>query len=139
MMLLTLLLFISGCSKEHSATDENETKALIEKVWEYANVNPDGFTLNLETMKPIKYGISVAYLETQDSFDKEGLEIVINHALRNNKIVGGWLNEDNKLYYFDSVKIFKNSDLDEAITFAKQNKQLAIFDLTNLKEIKIEP
>lgn len=138
-MLLTLLLFISGCSKEHSATDENETKALIEKVWEYANINPNGFTLNLETMKPIKYGISVAYLETQNSFDKEGLEIVINHALRNNKIVGGWLNEDNKLYYFDSVKIFKNSDLDEAITFAKQNKQLAIFDLTNLKEIRIEP
>ncbi|MCY4779661.1 hypothetical protein ORI89_08355 [Sphingobacterium sp. UT-1RO-CII-1] len=138
-MLLTLLLFISGCSKEHSATDENETKALIEKVWEYANINPNGFTLNLETMKPIKYGISVAYLETQDSFDKEGLEIVINHAVRNNKIVGGWLNEDNKLYYFDSVKIFKNSDLDEAITFAKQNKQLAIFDLTNLKEIRIEP
>lgn len=138
-MLLTLLLFISGCSKEHSATDENETKALIEKVWEYANINPNGFTLNLETMKPIKYGISVAYLETQDSFDKEGLEIVINHAVRNNKIVGGWLNEDNKLYYFDSVKIFKNSDLDKAITFAKQNKQLAIFDLTNLKEIRIEP
>lgn len=112
-------------------------KQLIERVWEYSQNNPEGFTLNLETFKSVKFGISVAYLETQDSHDKESLENVINHSLRHQKTLGGWLNEENEKFYFDSVKIFKNSELDKAIEFAKQQKQIAIFDLTNLREIKI--
>lgn len=112
-------------------------KQLIERVWEHSQNNPDGFTLNLETFRPVKFGISVAYLETQDSHDKESLENVINHSLRHQKTLGGWLNEENEKFYFDSVKIFKNSELDKAIEFAKEQKQIAIFDLTNLKEIKI--
>ena len=110
---------------------------LIDRVWEHSQNNPDGFTLNLATFRPVKFGISVAYLETQDSHDKESLENVINHSLRHQKTLGGWLNEDNGKFYFDSVKIFKNSELDKAIEFAKEQKQIAIFDLTNLKEIKI--
>jgi len=111
---------------------------LTERVWEYSLNNPDGFTLNIETMKPIKYGISVAYLETQNNFGKESLKRVINHALKHNKTVGGWMDNESKLYYFDSVMIFKNNEIDKAIEFAKQNDQLAIFDLTNLKEIRIK-
>lgn len=110
---------------------------LIERVWEYSQNNPEGFTLNIETMKAVKFGIIVAYYETQDSFGKRTLETVIKHALNHNKVIGGWLNDENGFYYFDSVKIFKNSELPQAIEFAKTNKQLAIFDLTNLKEIKI--
>ena len=41
----------------------------------------------------------------------------------------------NKLYYFDSIKVFKQ--LEPAIEFAKQNKQIAIFDLTNFIQIEI--
>ncbi|MBW2961256.1 hypothetical protein [Mesonia aestuariivivens] len=110
---------------------------LIDRVWEYSLNNPEGFTLNLETMRAVKFGIIVAYYETQDSFGKEALENVINHAMKHNKMIGGWLNNENDFYYFDSVNVFKNSELKKAIEFAKQNKQLAIFDLTNLKEIKI--
>ncbi|MHA7823702.1 hypothetical protein ACVVIH_13145 [Chryseobacterium arthrosphaerae] len=112
-------------------------KQLIERVWEYSLNNPEGFTLDLETLKPVKFGIAVAYLETQDSFDKESLEKVISHSLENGKILGGWLNVENNRFYFDSIKIFKNSELDKALEFAKQEKQIAIFDITNLKEIRI--
>ena len=45
-------------------------KQLIDGVWEYSLINPDGFTLNIETMKPVKYGISVAYQETQTVSEK---------------------------------------------------------------------
>lgn len=113
-------------------------KHLIERVWEYSQNNPNGFTLNIKTLKPIKFGIIVAFKETQNSFGKESLETVINHALQHNNIVGGWLNRDNGLFYFDSSKVFKNSELKKAIEFAKQNEQIAIFDLTNLREIKIK-
>ena len=112
-------------------------KHLIERVWEYSKNNPYGFTINIETMQPVKFGIAVAYLETQDCFNLKGLETVIEHALNHNNVVGGWLNDENGFFYFDSVRIFKNKELDKAIEFAKSNKQLAIFDLTNLKEIRI--
>jgi fructokinase len=113
-------------------------KDLIERVWEYSQNNPDGFTLNIETLKEVKFGIVVAYEETQNSFGKQSLQTVIDHALKNNKTVGGWLNEENGLFYFDSVKVFKNSELVRAIEFGMKNKQIAIFDLTNLKEINLE-
>ncbi|WP_176553138.1 hypothetical protein [Bacteroides sp. KFT8] len=113
-------------------------KQLIDGVWEYSLINPNGFTLNVETMKPVKYGISVAYKETQDSFGKESLNRGINHALEHSKTVGGWFDTDSNRYYFDSVKIFKNSEIDKAIEFAKNHNQLAIYDLTNIKEIRIK-
>lgn len=111
---------------------------LINRVWEYSKNNPAGFTLNIETFKAVKFGIIVAFKDTQNSFGKQSLEHVIKHSLQNGKTVGGWLNEENGLYYFDSVKVFKNQELKEAIQFAIENEQLAIFDLTNLKEIRIE-
>lgn len=112
-------------------------KDLIERVWEYSLNNPYGFTLNIDTLKPIKFGICVAYLDTQNCFGKPGLRRAIEHSLAHQKIIGGWLNDQNKLFYFDSVRIFENRAMKQAIEFAKQNKQLAIFDLTNLREIKI--
>lgn len=113
-------------------------KDLIERVLEYSKNNPNGFTLNIETFKEVKFGIVVAFKETQNHFGIQHLQEVINHALENNKTVGGWLNVENGLYYFDSVKVFKNSELSEALKFASENEQIAIFDLTNLKEIRIK-
>lgn len=113
-------------------------KNLIKRVWEYSKNNPHGFTLNIETFKPIEFGFCVAYEETQDSFGIKGLELVIEHSLKHNKIVGGWLNEDNGMFYFDSVKVFKFRDADKALKMAYSENQLAIVDLTYYKEIKIK-
>lgn len=43
---------------------------LIERVLEYSKNNPNGFTLNIENFKEVKFGIIVAYKETQNSFTK---------------------------------------------------------------------
>lgn len=112
-------------------------KNLFDRVWEYSKNNSYGFTINIKTFEIIKFGICVAYNETQNSFGETGLLFVINHAKTTNNIVGGWLNDENGLYYYDSVKVFKNSELKKAIEFAKEQKQIALFDLTNLKEIII--
>jgi fructokinase len=108
------------------------------KILAIAKENPYGFTFSLETEKMIKKGIAVAYFETQNSHTEIEIEKCINHALENDKNIGGWLNTENNKYYFDSIKVFKNVEKKEAISFAKQNKQIAIFDLTNLEEIKIK-
>ena len=108
---------------------------LISAILERANANPEGFTVDLTTLKKVTKGISVAYIETQDSFGEEGLRRVLNHALSHEKKVGGWLNEENEQFYFDSIRIF--TDLEEAKRFGRENKQIAIFDLKELRLIKL--
>lgn len=108
---------------------------LFDAILEIAGKNPDGFTVDLTTLKKVTKGISVAYLETQDSFGEEGLKRVLNHALMHEKKVGGWLNEENNQFYFDSIRIFTN--LEEAKQFGRENKQIAIFDIGQMRLIKL--
>ncbi len=110
---------------------------LLDCVKGFALKNPHGFTLCLVTKKLIRFGVSVAYKDTQDSHTDEELSKAIEHAMQNEKKVGGWINEDNGKYYYDSVKVFKNFEMEKAKEFAKANEQIAIFDITNLKEIKL--
>jgi len=107
-------------------------KAAIKEI---AKRNPYGFTIELETLKAVKTGIVVAYYETQNSFDDDGLERVLKHAKKHFKTVGGWLNEENGKYYFDSCRIF--TDIEKAKEFGRQNKQIAIFDIGKTQEIKL--
>lgn len=108
---------------------------LFEAIKRIAQENPEGFTVELPSLKWVSKGYVSAYKETQDSFGDEGLRKVLIHAESHDKVVGGWLNEENGLYYFDSDKVFK--DRDEAIKFGKENEQIAIFDLNNLEVIKL--
>lgn len=108
---------------------------LFEAILMIAEANPEGFTVDLTTLKKVTEGISVAYLETQDSFGEDGLKRVINHAEMHEKKVGGWLNEENNEFYFDSIRIF--TDLEEAKRFGRENQQIAIFDISNMRLIKL--
>lgn len=108
---------------------------LFEAIQKIAEANPEGFTVDLTTLKRVTKGISVAYIDTQDSFGEEGLKRVLNHALMHEKRVGGWLNEENQEFYFDSVRIFTN--LEEAKQFGRENKQIAIFDISQMRLIKL--
>jgi fructokinase len=105
------------------------------QILQIAAQNPYGFTFNCKTNSLVKYGIVVSYEETQNCFGENGLRKVIEHAMNHDSIIGGWLNSENGHFYFDSCKVFTN--LKEAIEFGRANKQIAIFDLTNLNEIKL--
>jgi fructokinase len=108
---------------------------MLNEILKIAESNPDGFTIKLPSLEPVENGIVAAYLETQDSFGNEGLTRVINHAMQHDKTIGGWFNEENEQYYFDSVKVFESRD--EAIKFGIANQQIAIYDLTNRELIKL--
>ena len=62
---------------------------LFKAIQAIAEANPDGFTVDLTTLKKVTKGISVAYLETQDSFGEEGLKRVLNHSEMHEKKVDG--------------------------------------------------
>lgn len=97
--------------------------------------NKEGFTVSAANLQPITTGYAVAVSDTQNSFGLEGLANVIKYVSEHPDInaFGGWYNTENKMYYFDAVVIVNN--LDSAKELGRVNKQIAIFDLANLKEI----
>lgn len=130
--ILAFTLTSNQCKKE------NDTAEIIAFIWNYSSSYPEGFTLDLNSKKPVTSGIVVAYEATQNSFGKESLNKVVDHALSHDKKVGGWFNDADSNYYFDSDKVFGSGEYSAAIAFAKENKQLAIYDIDNDSVIWIE-
>jgi len=58
--------------------------------------------------------------------------------MENDKTIGGWLDEESGLFYFDSVRVFSETEFKEATEFAKQNEQIAFYNLTYEEEIRLE-
>ena len=83
-------------------------------------------------------GIAVSYAETQNSHSRDQLDKVVRHALSHDGYVGGWLNTENGLYYFDSTKLFPESSLKDALLFGKENGQHSVFILSTYSDIPID-
>ena len=133
--LLTLCLFLLFPWSCKDVTDET----LLEKVWAFSQTHPDGFTLDIHTMTEPSEGIAVAYAATQgSSHSKEALSIVIDHALTHDGYVGGWLDPDSGLYYFDSTKLFPEDQWDEAVDFGRDNGQRFLYVISTGEKIRIE-
>ena len=102
-----------------------------------ATTNKEGFTVNAATLQPVTAGYAVAVADTQDSFGFEGLANVVKYVAAHHEVnaFGGWYNCDNNMYYFDATVIV--NDLEAAKELGRINKQIAIFDLANLTEIRL--
>jgi hypothetical protein len=105
---------------------------LIKKI---ASSHSYGFAVRIPNGEPVTEGFAVAYEATPNSFDEDGLRKCLAHAERHANIVGGWYNEDDGRWYWDSVRIL--TDRDEPIAFAREQKQLALFDLNEGNEIRL--
>ena len=99
--------------------------------------NQEGFTVNAATLQPVTTGYAVAVANTQNSFGFEGLINVVKYVYDHPDInaFGGWYNSENNMYYFDATVIV--NDLAAAKELGRINKQIAIFDLANLEEIRL--
>ena len=99
--------------------------------------NKEGFTVSASNMQPVTTGYAVAVADTQDSFGFEGLANVVEYVSNHPEVnaFGGWYNSENNMYYFDATVIV--NDLEAAKELGRINKQIAIFDLANLKEIRL--
>jgi hypothetical protein len=103
-----------------------------------AAANPEGFTVNAYTGETPAEGYAVALAETQDSHDAEGLARVlelIQSGTTRAAYVGGWLDRETGRYYYDATVLVQ--DRAEALALGRANKQIAIFDLANLEEIRL--
>lgn len=87
--------------------------------------NPEGFTVYLPDLTPVMKGWVVALEETQNSFGDEGLKKVLEVAMRETKIIGGW--QSDKKWYWDAVVVF--SDEEAATKFGIENNQIGIYNI----------
>ena len=130
--------FASCSSNEDNATEQRNIFDIADKVWAYSQTHPDGFTLDIRTMTEPTEGIAVSYAATQNSHSRNQLYKVVSHALQHDGYVGGWLNSEDGLYYFDSTKLFPKDDLKSAIQFGKENGQYSVFILSTYTDIPLD-
>jgi ABC-type amino acid transport substrate-binding protein len=127
--------FASCSSNKDNPTEQSNITTVADKVWSFSQTHPDGFTIDIRTMIEPTEGIAVSYAATQNSHSRNQLNKVVRHALKHDGYVGGWLNSEDGLYYFDSTKLFPENDLKGAIQFGKENGQSSVFILSTYTDI----
>ena len=137
-----LLIVFAACGPiRHVTRPESYTTSVVtlaDSLWTYSQTHPDGFTLSISTWEEPAEGITVAYSATQDRHDRADLDYVVSHAQSHGGYVGGWLDTVTGHYYFDSVRIFPEDSLKQAIQFGIENEQISIYILSKGKEIRLE-
>lgn len=120
-------------------------KEVLKDIKEYIKENK-GITLDINTMKntTIKngYSVSLAGYETKEKSIDKTMKIlkdyikVVRDLKKNNLFVGVWYDEKTSYYYIDISMIINKRR--EAERIAKDNKQLAIYDLKNNDSIYLD-
>ena len=131
------LLCILACGPLSRTPRVAGQPTLADSVWVFSQYRPEGFTLDIKSWKEPKKGISVAYAETQNRHDREDLDYVVSHAKAHEGYIGGWLNSEDGLYYFDSVRIFPEDSMEKAKQFGRLNGQDAVYVLSKGTEIRL--
>ena len=132
---ITSSTVLAACSNSNTSNEQDSITDIADKVWTFSQSHPDGFTIDIRTMTEPTEGIAVSYAETQDSHSRYQLDKVVSHTLSHDGYVGGWLNTDNGLYYFDNTKLFPETSLKDAIQFGKENGQYSVFILSSYTDI----
>ena len=138
LMALCWVAALSGCSRGDGTTDADNISLIADRVWAYGQSHPDGFTLDIRSMTEPSEGIAVSYAETQNSQSRQALNAVVGHALKHEGYVGGWLNGENGLYYFDSTRLFPEDSLRSALRFGRDNGQRSAFVLSTHADVPVE-
>ena len=137
-----VVIISAGCAscsanEDNPSSSPDNVSAIADAVWEFSQSHPDGFTLDIRTMTEPTEGIAVSYAATQNSHSRDQLDFVVEHALQHDGYVGGWLNTENGLYYFDSTKLFPEDQLEEALLFGKENGQTSVYILSTGTDVYI--
>ena len=118
----------NATSEQAAASKLNLTDTeLYNAIWAMGLMYPDGFTIDISTMRQPAEGLVVSYAATQNSFDRKSIPAVVKHAREHQGYVGGWYNPENGKYYFDSNRIFPEDSLAAAVQFARDNGQHTVY------------
>jgi len=109
------------------------------KLMEFISNNPDGFTLEIDSETVPKSGYVLApvkqseiIIPTNELDEETALKLIeavdaLTKGLGEKAMAGGWLNENDGLYYLDASRIYDN--LEDAIYASAAGDQEGFFDL----------
>lgn len=110
---------------------------LITAVLECTKKNPFGFTIAPDMLTEPVEGYAVACLATQGLHGTIGFLRALALALEYGMHFGGWLDTETGVWYWDAVHVFPMGQLREATQYAKDQRQIAFFDIANGVEIRL--
>ena len=102
-------------------------KDMANIVWTMGQMYPNGFTLDLNTLRQPTEGIMVSYAATQNSFDRKSIPAVLEHAWKHDRLIGGSYSPEVGRYFFDSTRKFPEDSLSAAVAFARDNGQYSVY------------
>lgn len=132
-----------GTSSKTSETTSNSNvvrtpSTVRNRILSMGRNHPEGFTMDVRTLEEPKEGIAVAYAETKGIRGGRDIYKVTAHAYSHDGYVGGWLDKETGKYYYESVKVFPEEDLEEAMKFAKENGQKSVYILSSETEVPVQ-
>ena len=136
---------VSSCGSASATTETTSNENVVRtpstvrnRILSMGRSHPEGFTLDVHTMEEPKTGIAVAYAETKGIRGGRDIYKVTAHAYSHDGYVGGWKDKESGNYYYESVKLFPEDDLEEAMKFARENGQKSVYILSSETEIPVQ-
>ena len=136
---------VSSCGTASKTAETTSTENVVRspsnvrnRILSMGRNHPEGFTMDIRTMKQPKAGIAVAYAETKGMTGGRDIYAVTAHAYSHDGYVGGWKDKTTGTYYYDSVKVFPEEDFEGAMKFARENGQKTVFILSSETEIPVQ-
>ena len=136
---------VSSCGSASKTTETTSNENVVRtpstvrnRILSMGRSHPEGFTLDVHTMEEPKTGIAVAYAETKGIRGGRDIYKVTAHAYSHDGYVGGWKDKESGNYYYESVKLFPEDDLEGAMKFARENGQKSVFILSSETEIPVQ-
>ena len=126
-VLIAFMAVPTGIAQNKEKGYRMSDRDLANVIYVMGQMNPDGFTLDINGMRQPTQGLMVSYKETQNSFGIKDIRKVIKHARKHQNLVGGWYESEKGDYYFDSDRCFPEDSLAAALAFARDNGQLAVY------------
>ena len=129
----------SKTTESTSSTNVVRTPSTVRnRILSMGRSHPEGFTMDIHTMEEPKVGIAVAYAETKGMRGSRDIYNVTAHAYSHDGYVGGWKDKESGNYYYESVKLFPEEDIEGAMKFARENGQKSVYILSSETEIPVQ-
>ena len=115
-----------------------------QKIKQIIKLNPNGFSVGLSDLKPIKAKDDLFCIAITDNRQKDENKAITDilkasvlfNPIKEKLVLGGWFDSENKKFCLDLVILEGNKD--KALFLAQTFNQKAIFNLKTFEEIKNE-
>lgn len=109
----------TSCSSSNNTPKGNNVSAIADKIWDFSQTHPDGFTIDARTLTEPSEGIAVSYAATQNSHAREQLDGKIAEISKRGTLLVGTTGDYRPLTYCEPSGDYWGFGIDLASEIAK--------------------